>query len=314
MKTLTRCFFVSLFSLIVGGVFPVCVLAVPTIKKLVGEAKPGQTVKIPSGVFIEDVVVPPGVSIAGRSARKTIIVGSLELTSTPRHPVTLSHVKVIHTGGRSSSAVSCGGGDLKVHNSFITSEGGFAAITAGNCETQIYNNIIVGPRGDYAMFGRGGANLYIVNNTIVVQGFGLGLMDQSYATIRNCLFYGDAKPGIIRTNSDYSITYSNISLSGGSFFSNHDLINDDVKLRDNYSPGNNPTAPDITNKDFSKYDSIGLTFISQDFLKYRSVNEYRKNQPSFAFRAGSSEKTDNNADGSRNNLGAFGGPLGNRWR
>ncbi len=48
-------------------------------------------------------------------------------------------------------------------------------------------------------------------------------MDKSFATIRNCLFYGDGKPAVIRIDSDYSVSYSNISLPRGSFYFNHDL-------------------------------------------------------------------------------------------
>src|SRR5687768_3060563 len=86
--------------------------AAPTIKKLLEKAKPGQTVKIPSGTFVEDVIVPPGVSLIGVNAKKTIIVGRIQLSATPLISVNLSRVTLIHTGGGPSRAVACEGGRI----------------------------------------------------------------------------------------------------------------------------------------------------------------------------------------------------------
>lgn len=291
------------------------VFAANSIKKLLDKAKPGQTVRIPSGTFIEEVLVPPGVSLRGASAGKTIIVGNIQLTATRQTPVSLSRLTVIHTGGGNSRAVSCRGGNISIYNTYLVSEGGFAAVgVETGAQALLRNNIIVGPIGNYAIFGRNEANISIINNTIVVQGFGVGLMDKSFATIRNCLFYGNTKPAVIRTGSDYSISYTNISLSGGSFYFNHELINGDIQLRDSANYPNNPTPDDLSNKDFAKYDSAGLTFFPHEFNKFKDIREYRKNMPDFAFHAGSPSDDDKNKDGSRNDLGAFGGAFGDNWQ
>ncbi len=290
------------------------VLAATSIKKLLGKAKPGQTVRVPSGTFIEDVIVPAGVSLVGANARKTIIVGSIQLSALPQIPVTLSRLTLIHTGGRNSRAVSCEGGNISIYHSYLISEGGFATIgVAANTKVLLRNNIIVGPLGDYAIFGRNQAEINIINNTIIVQGFGVGLMDESFATIRNCLFFGETKPAVVRTNSDYLMSYSNISLSGGSFYFNHDLVNGDIKLRDSANYPNDATPAGLTNKDISKYDSLGLTFFPSKYIKFKNINEYRKNTPNFAMHTGSPNDEDKNSDGSRNNLGAFGGAFGGEW-
>lgn len=304
-------FLVGIFALI-GS--PYLVFSAPTIKKLLDKAKPGQTVRLPSGTFIEEVVVPPGISVVGANARKTVIVGNIQLTAMPQFPVSLSRITVIHTGGRSSRAVSCDGGEISIYNSHLISEGGFATVSAGaKAKVLLQNNIIVGPGGDYAVFGRDEANINIINNTIIVQGFGVGLMDKSFANIRNCLFYGARKPAIIRTDSDYSISYTNISLPKGSFYLNHDLINGDIQLRDPYNYRNNATPADLSNKDTAKYDSLGLTFLPHKFVKFKDIKEYRKNVPDFSFHAGSPRDKDKNKDGSRNHLGAFGGAFGDNW-
>ncbi len=315
MKLATRVLLVAATLCLASGA-PAQGRVVPatSIENLVRKAKPGGIVKVPPGIYLEDVVIPEGVSLAGSGANHTIIVGSLQLSGTLEIPVSLSQVTVIHTGGSSSSAVTCKSGTVKIRNSLLISEGGFSAVAVGKASKGIlHNNIIVGPVGDYAVFGRHEARIEIVNNTIVVQGFGIGLMDQTRAIIRNCLFYGDAKPAVIRTSSDYSISYSNISLTGGSFYFNYDLINNDITLRHSAHYPNNPSPPDLSNKDSGKYESAGLTFLSHEHVKSRRINDYRQHQPKFARHAGSPNKIDNNSDGSRNTLGAFGGPLGSRW-
>lgn len=290
------------------------VSAAISIKKLLRKAKPGQTIRIPSGTFIEDVVVPSGVSLIGVNAKKTIIVGSIELSAMAQIPVSLSRVTVIHTGDRNSPAINCRSGNIGINNSYLISEGGFATVGVGvDGKVLLRNNIIVGPVGDYAIFGRNQSNITIINNTILVQGFGVGLMDNSFATIRNCLFFGSTKPAVVRTNSEYSISYSNISLLSGSFYFNHDLINGDIQLRDSSNYPNNATPADLTNQDVAKYDSLGLTFIAYKFTKFKDIDEYRKNVPSFAFHTGSPNDEDKNKDGSRNNMGAFGGAFGDNW-
>jgi hypothetical protein len=114
----------------------------------------------------------------------------------------------------------------------------FSSINITSAENaKIDNNIIIGPAGDYAIFGRDGGKHEIINNPIIVQGFGVGLMDGSSAVIKNCLFWGTAKPAIIATKSNYEITYSNICLSG-SFYYNHDLIDRNIILPDPYNHPN----------------------------------------------------------------------------
>ncbi len=150
--------------------------------------------------------------------------------------------------------------------------------------------------------------------TVIVQGFGIGLMDQSYATVRNCLFDAIRKPTIVRTYSDYAISYSNISFSGNTPRYDDDLQNHDISLlrRPPYPPPG--TFPALSLKDVPKYDSVGLTFIQQQHFKSHDIDEYRKHLPKFAANAGSPEASDENADGTRNTLGAFGGPFGNWWK
>lgn len=309
-----RFLIIFVFCLLLGNLGPTRALAATSIKKLLDKARPGQTVRIPSGTFIEDIVVPPGVSLTGLGARKTIIVGNIEISGTAQNPVSLSRVTVINPGGSDSRAVACKSGRVSIYNTYLISEGSFAAVGAEtDTKVLLRNNVIKGPTGDYAVFGRNRAAIELVNNTIIVQGFGVGLMDNSQAIIRNCLFYGTAKPAVIRTASDYSISYTNISLTGESFYYKHDLTNGDVILRDPANFPNNATPAGLTNKDDSKYDSLGLTFYSHPYLNLKSLDEYREHQPDFSKHAGSPNKEDNNPDGSRNNLGAFGGPFGNKW-
>lgn len=145
-----RIFIALIFVLLVN---PYSVFSATSIKKLLDKAKPGQTVRLPSCTFIEDVIVPPGVSIEGKNARQTIIVGNIQLTAMPQVPVSSSRITIIHTGGGNSRAVSCTGGNISIYNSHLISEGGFATVGVGaNTKVLLQNNIIVGPFGDYAIF------------------------------------------------------------------------------------------------------------------------------------------------------------------
>jgi hypothetical protein len=274
------------------------------------KARPGDIIKLPAEMYLEEIILPPGVSLRGVNARKTIIIGSVTLTATENNPVLLSDVTLIHTGGRASSLVQCKGQTIEISHCFISSEGGFASINTTSAKNvKIHNNIIIGPTGDYAIFGRDGGKLEIINNTIIVQGFGVGLMDGSSAVIRNCLFWGTAKPAVVRTKSDYEISYSNICLSGGSFYQNHELINGNIVLRDPSNHPNDPTPPELTNKDEAKYDSQGLTFFSHVYQKSKDIDYYKEYELPFAKNSGSPAKEERNWDGTQSTLGAFGGPL-----
>jgi hypothetical protein len=275
-------------------------------------AKPGDTVQLPPGLFMEVISVPPGVSLRGADARQTIIAGSVSLSSTAAHPVSLSAVSLIHTESRRIPLVKCIGQNIEITHCLLISEGGFATVHAVDAENvTVRNNIIISPCGDYAIFGRDGGHLEIINNTIIVQGFGVGLMDDCSAKIINCLFCGDRKPAVVRTSADYEISYSNISLGGGSFYYKHDLIDGNIILRDPHNHPEDPTPSDLTNKDHAKYDNSGLTFVSHTFSKSKDIDHYKRTQPPFAVNNGCPAEEYNNPDGSRNTLGAFGGPLGN---
>lgn len=283
-----------------------------SIQALLSEAKSGDSVQLPAGLFLEDISVPPGVSLRGNDARKTTIAGSVTLSSTATQRVSLSAVSLIHTGGRGSSLVQCTGQNVEIRHCLLVSEGGFATVNAtGAEELTLCNNIIIGPRGDYAIFGRHGGHINIINNTIIVQGFGVGLMDDSSATIRNCLFCGNRKPALVRTSADYQISYSNICLGGPSFYYEHDLIDGNIILRDPSNHPEDPTPSNLTNKDEPKYDSLGLTFVSHKYSKSKDIDHHIRTQPTLARHSGCPAEEYNNPDGSRNTLGAFGGPLGN---
>src|SRR6185369_6063231 len=119
--TIRRFVIIFAFCFLSGSLGQTQALAATSIKKLLDKARPGQTVRIPSGTFIEDLVVPPGVSLIGAGTRKTIIVGNIELSGTAQNPVSLSRVTVINPGGRASRAVACKSGRVSIYNTYLIS-------------------------------------------------------------------------------------------------------------------------------------------------------------------------------------------------
>jgi carboxyl-terminal processing protease len=280
------------------------------LDELIRSAKPGQVVNLPEGTFRLNIVVPPGVSLAGVDARKTIIEGSIKLQATREHPVLLARVTVLHSGDRLNSAVMCSGPRVAIEHCLLSGENCFATVHARyDVEVTLSNNIILGPVGDYAVFGRDRVRFTIVNNTIGVQGFGVGIMDQSEAAIRNCLFFGSQRPAVIRTGSDYTISHTNIALTGGTANFAHELIDNNVPLPAPV-PNDGDPRPAPNNRDEAKYKSPGLTFEKHAFLKSTKVDEHKKAVPVFAKNAGSTDLAERNRNGTRNTLGAFGGPRG----
>jgi hypothetical protein len=178
---------------------------------------------------------------------------------------------------------------VDIRNCLISSNGGFAAIIANDgADVSVKNSIIVGPLGDYAIFSRRGGKLSVTNCTLVCRGFGVGLMDKSKATIRDCLFTGSHKVAVVRTDADYTISHCNFSLGGGSVTFDHEFINGNVPTPGTLSLLKDPTPKQLSNRDEPKYDSKGLTFKKHQAPTVLSISAFRKNEPKFAADGGSS--------------------------
>ena len=240
----------------------------------------------------------------------TIVAGSVSLAGTPENSAALSDLTLIHTGERSEPLVACRSGNIFISHTVLMSRGGFSTISAiSNTRVILKNNIIIGPRGGYAVFGRRQAKLEIINNTIVVHSFGVGLMDHSYAEIRNCLVCGDAGQPFTQINSDYTISYTNISMGPDNAA---DSMKDPLLIAD--SPENNQEGlprRSLVQNEVQRYAGNGVTFFPHHCLATQNIDEYQRHQPSFSVNAGCPGDADKNPDGSRNTLGAFGGPQGN---
>ncbi len=268
------------------------------LQKQLDSTKPGKVVFVKPGTYIGTLRIPNGVSIKGTDAEACKILGQV-VVQKARGPIRRSletrmeRLTIFHLGGRCQIALKLDGAKVSIRNCLICSNGGFSAVNANDgAVVTLENSIVVGPLGDYALFTRRGGKLSVVNCTLVCRGFGVGLMDNSKATIRNCLFTGIHKIAVVRTQSDYSISHCNIDLGGGD---GHELINDNVELQPQH-----PIPSGKSDRDVVKYDSPGLTFKRHDPPKELSVLAFRKNQPVFAAKSGSKRK-----DGTVNGLGAF---------
>jgi len=287
------------------------VLKTVDIDKLLAKAKPGQNIVLKSGFYTADIVVPSGISLRGENPRTTIIAGSVSLAGTPENSVDLSDLTLIHTGERSEPLVACRSGKIFISHTVLMSRGGFSTVSAmGNTRVVLKNNIIIGPQGGYAVFGRRQAKLEIINNTIVVYSFGVGLMDHSFAEIRNCLVCGNTRQPFTQINSDYTVSYTNISMG---LDNKANSVKDPLQISDS-SENNQEGLPrhPLVPKEVQRYAGNGVTFFPHHCLASQNIDEYQRHQPLFAVNAGCPSNADKNPDGSRNTLGAFGGPQG-KW-
>ncbi len=264
------------------------------LQKRLSGAAAGDVIAVAPGVYIGGLRVPEGVSMRGEDVDKCRILGTVVVDkpadqSGKRMKTVLQYLTFFHLGGRSTSLLRLDGVRVDIRNCLISSNGGFAAILANDkADVSVKNSIIVGPLGDYAIFSRRGGKLSITNCTLVCRGFGVGLMDKSKATIRDCLFMGSHKVAVIRTDADYTISHCNFSLGKGSVTFDHELINGNVPTPGAPKFTEDPAPKQRSNRDEAKYDGQGLTFKQHRAPTVLSVSAFRKNEPKFAADGGSS--------------------------
>lgn len=279
--------------------------AADRLQQQIDKASNGATIDVDAGTYIGSLVLPEGISLNGRDVDRCLIIGDIQVMDLPSAEKisVLQNLTLFHAGGRGSTLISMSSSRVRIRNCILVSNGGFATVQANDgAHLTLRNTIVVGPVGGYAAFSRRNGTVEIANCTLVSRGFGVGLMDNSRAKIRDCLFTGSHKIAVIRTNAEYEISYCNISLGRGSFYGNHEFIDGSVRLRDPANYPDNPSPKELTNRDHGGYDNPGLTFREHHPPTKISLAAFRENQPEFAIDSGSPR-----AGGANNTLGAFGG-------
>ncbi|MBI2336785.1 MAG: right-handed parallel beta-helix repeat-containing protein [Deltaproteobacteria bacterium] len=163
----------------------------------------------------------------------------------------------------------------------------------------IYNNYqTVSGGGNPAQVEAIASNFSFINNTVANgDGDGLKLMGSSTTTVLNNIFYNNGNTTVGVGANDLS-SAQNSTITYNLFY-----LNDLGPL---YLQGASRTANDANN--FSSADSVYENFEGNPFFVNSSAGDFRLISGSVAIDAGDPATHFNDTNGSRNDLGAYGGP------
>lgn len=157
-----------------------------TVQEAVDDAGSGQTVELGPATFFENVVLAPGVSLCGVSARHTVLRG----------PGTGDVVSVLGAFGTSATSRIC---DLRI-------EGGTVGVRAGTADVRL-QRVVVHHMGSHGVTSEAQARLELINCTLATNG-GDGVRALGSALLRNCISGQNGGLGL-NVLPGVTITYTN---------------------------------------------------------------------------------------------------------
>jgi hypothetical protein len=187
--------------------------------------------------------------------------------------ITGNKITALSGGWAVSLSQSCS----TIKNNFIYSSGGFGIIMTNEKGDKVYNNLIIDKSTNATGFYAGSyivnsSNIDIVNNTITTKGIGIDA-SSSTSNIQN---------NIIVNNADYGVSFSTASVMDYNAFWNNAV---------NYNGING-------------IHNINTVIMFAD----TSTDNYRLLPGSPCINAGNPDPEYNDVDGTRNDIGAYGGP------
>lgn len=304
------CFFLiySTLSFAAGGK----TLKVPsqhkTIQAALDAASSGDTVIVAAGRYKENVRLKEGVILHGAGADVTTIDGGGKgnVVEGAKGAV-IEGFTITNSGKKGTIGVTMDAG-----------------ISAGHSPMTIANCRVVGNNTGIRTYF---APSNIVNNVVADNKvFGLYIL-YSDSSIKNNIIYNSGSYGIYNS-------YSNPEIINNTIFKNFDGIYSEVSrvvVRNNIIVNNNATGihwvefPEAQNEKVApvlsynlvwgnKYDYVNVSPAKGDISKDPLLSDISKGDAhlkkgSPALNTGDEDKSDNDPDGSRNDMGAYGGPL-----
>lgn len=289
-----------------------------TIQEAIDYAESGDTVVIEAGVYSPSengeyfpLELKPGVSLKGSDPNNTIL--DAENTGPIFDLFNLSGITIEDLTLRNGWANQ--GGALSIVDSAVTLKNliihhnradlrGSAIYLEDADGTVIKNNLIynnyetVSGGGNPAQVEAIASNFSFMNNTLANgDGDGLKLVGATTATVVNNIFYNHGNTTLGVGLNDLSST-QNSSITYNLFY-----LND---LGPIYLQGANRNASEANN--FSSSDAVYENFEGDPFFVNASSADFRLLSGSVAIDAGDPASSFNDTNGSRNDIGAYGGP------
>jgi len=294
----TLCFVLELSSICYGGVLWVP-LENNTIQGAIDVAESGDTVKVDAGAYIEKITMKEGVDLIGSGAEYTsIYYATSDYVITGASNCTLKGFTI--SSGKTGSGINCANISLMNISCNIIKNNEYGIFSNSCSSLTICNNKIIDCWHD-GFRSSNSTNLCIRNNIILTIGsigISCGNSIISNNTINQCStgFYSGSNNILsnnIITNCSNGIVVNYTSTNPALFYNN--LWNNDTNYYSNLSKG--------------PYDiSVDPLFIDSNNGDFHLIS----NSP--CRDAGSPEVSFNDPDGTRNDMGAYGGPGAADWK
>ena len=291
-----------------------------SIQAAINAAHAGDTVTVDAGTYTEDLGLRSDINVVGAGFNSTILRGVSSNNVVTAIGVTNSRLegfKITHAGTNStSSGIFVLGGNLMVDANWVIGNsngiwlaGGSSAIVRGNVVEG--NGYGTGPTESYGIVCNAATPL--IANNLIISNLGLGLSFQwtnsSGAQAMNNTIVGNYPYGI------------GCALGASPIIKNNVVVNNGVGLSSHFA-GTVPALSynDIYNNTSGNFDSgyggvasPGPGDISSDpRFDLLSFSRFALAAGSPCLNAGDPAPIYNDADGSRNDMGAYGGPSGLR--
>jgi parallel beta-helix repeat protein len=290
-----------------------------SIQAAIDRASPGDTVLVKPGTYNEDIVLRDSINVVGSGFRSTILKGTGTGNVVRASGITdarFEGFKITGSGtGTSEAGIRIAGGDLMVNNNWIygningillTSESSSiirnniieangsddATVEYGICclssSPLIANNLVVSNRGvGIYLAWSNSAGAQVINNTIAQNaGSGIWCYQEANATLKNNISTGNVTGISASHGAVPEISFNNLW--------QNTWLNYDAQVGGVAGPG----PGDISVDPMFATSSLSVPFS----LKERSP----------CINAGDPDPLYNDYDGSRNDMGAYGGPTGLR--
>lgn len=288
-----------------------------SIQAAINAASPGETVQVEPGIFTENLTLRSGVSVAGAGYGQTILRGTGTGDVIIANNVTncqFEGFKIIHTGtGMNDSGIQISGGDMVLNNNWILGHADGVQIYSGSSAI-VRNNVVEGNGDpDDAVLDYGIIVLHatpLIANNLVVSNNGagvyLGWADTSGAQFINNTVIGNPGQGVWCYSTNVVVIKNNILAWNGTGISASHGAKPDISFNDVF--GNAWQDYDAQSGGVA---APGIGDISADPLFDTAAGDpFFPGEGSPVIDAGDPAPIYNDRDGSRNDMGAYGGATG----